>query len=47
MIDNNCHIFYLVQAFSIIENGGLKPVDSAKPLTGMTVASNSIIIYDV
>ena len=42
-MDKNCHIPDLVQAFSNVENGGLNLVlKLAKPLTCMTVASNSI-----
>ena len=43
--DNNYHIPDLVQAFPYVENGGLNLVlKLAKPLTSMTVASNSIIL---
>ena len=38
-MDNNCHIPDLVQTISNVENGGLN-LDSARPLTDMTVASN-------
>ena len=44
-MDNNCHIPDLVQVFSHEENSGLTLVLTlAKPLTCMTVASNSIIL---
>ena len=43
-IENNCHIPDLVQAYSYEENGGLNLVYSARPLTFMTVESNSIIL---
>ena len=44
-MDNIGHIPDLVQAFSYVENGGLNLVlKLAKPLTSMTVASNSIIL---
>ena len=44
-MDNNCHIPNFVQAFSYVESGGLnKVLQLAKPLTCMTVASNSIIL---
>ena len=44
-MDKNCHIPDLVQAFSNVENGGLNLfLQLAKPLTCMTVASNSIIL---
>ena len=44
-MDNNCHIPDMVQAFSYVENGGLNLVlKLAKPLTCMTVASDSIIL---
>ena len=36
--DNNCHIPDLVQAFSIVENGGY----SAKPLTFTTVSLKTV-----
>ena len=42
-MDSNCHIPDLVQAFSNVENDGLNLVYNAKPLTYMTVASNSLI----
>ena len=42
-MNNNCHIPDLVQAFSNVENGGLKWFYNAKPLTCITAASNSII----
>ena len=45
LIDKNCHIPDLGQAFSNVENGGLNlDLWLAKPLTCMTVASNSIIL---
>ena len=44
-IDNNYHIPDFVQAFSSVENGRLNLVlKLAKPLTCMTVASNSVIL---
>ena len=42
-MDNKCQISELVEAFSHVENRGIKMVLwLAKPLTCMTVASNSI-----
>ena len=44
-MDNNCHIPYLVQTFSDVENGGLNTIlYLVKPLTCMTFASISIIL---
>ena len=44
-MNNNCHTPDLIQAFSNVENGGLNLVFKlAKPLTCMTVASNSFIL---
>ena len=42
-MDNNCHIPDLEQVFWIVEKGGMNLVYSAKHLTCMKVASNSII----
>ena len=47
-MDNNCHIPDLVHALSYEENGGLNQVlKLVKPLTCMTVASNSIILTTI